>query len=349
MKSFNALYTMLLAGMIVTNYAKAQIITHPSGKIEIPNVSSSDGPTGNGSLLWFSSGSTNTVIQENWGLNLIGAPDRPIKVYNSSLLVGYPSNNEQLPINNVLVNGKIGIGTKTPNSRLSISKADEYSDATASSTTVDALMEMRVPYVSSSPNSYNGSGYRWGITFNGSNESTISTGNKTSAIYAVSEDTGSGYNRAVGLAFHTSSFDALNSERLRITADGNVGVGTVDTKGYKLAVAGNMVAEAVTVKLRGSWPDYVFTRSYNLRSLAEVKDYIDKNQHLPEMPSEAEVDKDGISLGEMNMKLLKKVEELTLYLIDAKGENDIQKKQINFLIKEVTAMKKGSQKSSTKR
>jgi hypothetical protein len=104
---------------------------------------------------------------------------------------------------------------------------------------------------------------------------------------------------------------------------GNVGIGTVDnvnwqlaTSTYKLAVNGSAVATSMTVKLNANWPDYVFKKDYQLASLEEVKTYIDQNHHLPEMPSEEQVAKDGLNLGEMNKLLVKKVEELTLYLIE---------------------------------
>ncbi|MGY0040608.1 hypothetical protein [Pedobacter sp. NJ-S-72] len=64
------------------------------------------------------------------------------------------------------------------------------------------------------------------------------------------------------------------------------------------------------------WADYVFKPAYKLLSLTEVKTYIDKNHHLPEMPSEQHVIENGIQLGEMNKLMVKKIEELTLYLID---------------------------------
>ncbi|WPU95631.1 hypothetical protein SNE25_08880 [Mucilaginibacter sabulilitoris] len=101
---------------------------------------------------------------------------------------------------------------------------------------------------------------------------------------------------------------------------GNVGVGVIDTKGYKLAVNGGVIATAVTVKLNSDWPDYVFKRDYKLPSLAAVKTYIDQHQHLPEIPSEQEIVKKGLDLGEMNKVLVKKVEELTLYLLEQKEE-----------------------------
>lgn len=103
-------------------------------------------------------------------------------------------------------------------------------------------------------------------------------------------------------------------------ANGNIAINTNDTKGYKFAVNGSAIATSVTVKLNNVWPDYVFKPSYQLPPLSEVKTYIDQHQHLPEIPSEQEIAKDGQDLGEMNKLLLKKVEELTLYLIEKDKE-----------------------------
>lgn len=110
----------------------------------------------------------------------------------------------------------------------------------------------------------------------------------------------------------------------RINGDGfvagNIGVGVTDTKGYKLAVGGSMVTESIKVKLKTAWPDYVFAPAYKLPSLQEVEDHIKQHQHLPGMPSAKEVAAEGIDLGEMNRKLLQKVEELTLYIIELRKE-----------------------------
>jgi len=86
---------------------------------------------------------------------------------------------------------------------------------------------------------------------------------------------------------------------------------------------GTVYAKQVSVQTT-VWPDFVFKNNYKLMPLSELKTYVDKNQHLPEVPSAAEVTKDGQNLGEMNKLLLKKVEELTLYLI----EKDKQMKEI---------------------
>ena len=116
----------------------------------------------------------------------------------------------------------------------------------------------------------------------------------------------------------------------------NIGIGTNDTKGYKLAVAGNIIAEEVKVALQTNWPDYVFKDDYVLPDLANLESYIKSNQHLPNIPDAEFVAKEGYNLGEMDSKLLEKIEELTLYLIE-------QNKRTELLIKEVELLKEENQ------
>jgi hypothetical protein len=125
--------------------------------------------------------------------------------------------------------------------------------------------------------------------------------------------------------------------------DGRLALNVTDiTKaaGFTLAVGGSAIAESVTVKLQSAWPDYVFKNDYQLPSLTEVKTYIDKNQHLPEIPSAAELAKNGLDLGEMNKLLLKKVEELTLYLIESQKQAQLQQQQINQLKEQMKSFTK---------
>lgn len=113
---------------------------------------------------------------------------------------------------------------------------------------------------------------------------------------------------------------------IKVLQNGKVNIGTTTlTAGahtdYKLSVDGKIVSKKVVVTL-DNWADNVFDADYELKTLAEVEAFIAKEKHLPEIPSEAEVMENGVELGEINMLLLKKVEELTLYMIEMQKEID---------------------------
>ena len=94
----------------------------------------------------------------------------------------------------------------------------------------------------------------------------------------------------------------------------------------KLSADGPLMAKEVKVTLTG-WPDYVFGDTYRLMTLEETEQYIRDNGHLPDVPSAAEVEEEGLSLGEMNKVLMQKVEELTLYIIELQKQIDQLKTQ----------------------
>jgi len=106
-----------------------------------------------------------------------------------------------------------------------------------------------------------------------------------------------------------------------------ISIGTAaDDPDYKLTVKGKIHVQEVKVDLEGAiMPDYVFEKEYELNTLEEVQEYINKEGHLPNIPSAAEVEESGINLKEMNLKLLEKIEELTLYTIEQQEE--IKKQQ----------------------
>ena len=99
---------------------------------------------------------------------------------------------------------------------------------------------------------------------------------------------------------------------------GNVGIGVSDPDS-KLVVDGKIRSEEVKVEIINA-PDFVFDSDYKLRTLEEIKEFITENKHLPEIPPAIEMEDNGIELGEMNMRLLKKIEELTLYQIELLGK-----------------------------
>ena len=130
------------------------------------------------------------------------------------------------------------------------------------------------------------------------------------------------YDRALNDAEILELFQPTNGTSLwsqntnNIFYNGRVAVNTQTVPdGYEFAVKGDAIMEEIVVQLKQDWPDYVFDSSYNLPTLEETKKFILQNKHLKGIPSAQEVSKNGISLGEMNAKLLEKIEELTLYQI----------------------------------
>lgn len=115
-----------------------------------------------------------------------------------------------------------------------------------------------------------------------------------------------------------------------LTANQKVGIGIAPPAvgDYNLYVKGGILTEVVTVKLQANWPDYVFAKDYKLSTLKEVEAFISRNKHLPDLPSSERVEKEGINLGDMNSILLKKIEELTLYIIDQQKQIDELKNSI---------------------
>jgi hypothetical protein len=105
--------------------------------------------------------------------------------------------------------------------------------------------------------------------------------------------------------------------------------------GYTMAVGGGLITEKVRVATTGTafWADFVFDKSYKLRSLSEVAEYIKLNKHLPDVPSTADVNKEGIDLAQTQAILLQKVEELTLYVIEQNKKIERLNKKVKYLSK----------------
>jgi hypothetical protein len=211
-------------------------------------------------------------------------------------------------------NGNIGIGTTSPQRKLDLSNTGQL-------TFGDDVI------TSSTNGMYWHSGDHYGI-YRTSGPWTTNTYQQlrlqfdTGIQLAPGPDVNTGYDK--------SFVEVVTGKGLMISS-GNVGIGTTDTKGYKLAVNGAAIATSMKVKLQANWPDFVFLKDYKLPTLTEVKTYIDKNKHLPDMPSADEVHANGLDLGEMNRLLLKKVEELTLYLMEEHNKNAEQENRIKAL------------------
>ena len=109
-----------------------------------------------------------------------------------------------------------------------------------------------------------------------------------------------------------------NVDRLVIDPSGNVVIGSAaGASGYRLSVNGKIACEEILIDDFNYWPDYVFEKDYNLPSIDEVEASINENKHLPGIPSAREVKENGgYEVGDIQKKLLEKVEELSLYIID---------------------------------
>ncbi|MEM9884537.1 MAG: hypothetical protein AAF849_01500 [Bacteroidota bacterium] len=145
----------------------------------------------------------------------------------------------------------------------------------------------------------------------------LSTGNTGSPAQSLNK---------VGIELDGGNIDPSDTEAFVIARNGFISTGAPEVL-LKVDGAGVETIEAKVLATVAA-PDYVFADDYNLRSLEEVEAYINENSHLPEIPSAAEFEADGIQLGKMSFDLLKKVEELTLYMIDMKKENEALKARV---------------------
>jgi len=102
--------------------------------------------------------------------------------------------------------------------------------------------------------------------------------------------------------------------RLHLTGNMMIGSGT-PAVGYLLSVNGKIVSEELKVQLNQNWPDYVFNGDYQLASIDEMKSFIERNRHLKNIPSAKQVETDGILVGDMQKRMMEKIEELSLYII----------------------------------
>jgi hypothetical protein len=198
-------------------------------------------------------------------------------------------------------NGNIGIGITNPLNKLSVQ----------TSGTNDGIKIINTSSYAAGLHlsNTNTSGHTWALFSTGTGNISEGAGNFT--IY----DYGTGFTR-----FFISG------------STGNIGIGTITPDpAYLLSVNGKIRAKEI--KVETGWSDFVFEKHYKLKTLFEVENYINENGHLPEIPTAKEVEENGIEVGQIESKLLQKIEELTLYVIE-------QNKKIETLQKEVDSLKK---------
>jgi hypothetical protein len=247
--------------------------------------------------------------------------------------------NNQTAQMTLLPNGNFGIGTTTPTRALSFpavsgKKISLYPGSTGDIGLAVAPFELRMFTDGSGTNITFGvdnftSGFTENVKFLGNGN--VHIGKNTPWLSGADD-------RKINFGDNDLVYvgEVGEDDRLELKASafnfkfGDVFIGTNNLSsgaGYKLRVGGKIFGEEVRVQLQSAWPDYVFDKKYKKLSLEELEKYVNENKHLPNIPSAAEVEKDGQHLGEIQRKMLEKIEELSLYVIELKKEIDILKNQ----------------------
>lgn len=250
-------------------------------------------------------------------------------------------------------NGQIGIGTSTPTSILSINSANPILQLKNSG--VDkGFIQLVNDDIKIGTNSANANGKfivrtdatdrAWfhndgkvSLGTVSTNGAQLSIGNDfaTAGINFFNDNTNTfNISSWAGNAWVETFTDQLilrsgSGASLYLKNNGQATIGLVSPAvNYRLTVLGKIMCADVTTSPVYNWPDYVFADTYKLKPLSEVKKFIEENKHLYGIPSAAQIEKEGIQLGDMSKRLMEKVEELTLYIIQLQEQVDELKKQI---------------------
>ncbi|WP_051416704.1 hypothetical protein [Asinibacterium sp. OR53] len=252
---------------------------------------------------WYHAGTgLGTEIGVSSGSGYVITFDRTGQAYASTSI---QSNNALFTVSNnnsfLFTGGNVGVGTLAPVSRLSVDGGD-------------LQVESGQGRFKGWYHVGTGLGTEIGVS---SGSGYVITFDRTSQTYA---STSIQSNNALFTVSSNNSF---------FFSGGNVGIGTTAPT-EMLSVKGNVKAQKMIVTQTG-WSDYVFDPSYQLKPLSQVEVFIKENKRLPEVPSAKEVEEKGISVGDNQALLLKKIEELTLYMIEMKKESKKQQEEIEML------------------
>ena len=256
----------------------------------------------------------------------VSSSTQNLDVINGALggVIGTSSNNAMHMMSNNSIGvslstaGLVGIGTITPtNAGLTVNKIVGNTNAIFGGNSTGVSIQ----------SSYPGVGFN--TYYNGG---SIMIGNGGAGYIGADPTTGRIIIANTNTTSTAGAYNAL-ADKMWIATDGTVSLGSSNLNaennslgsGYKLKVFGKIISEEVRVQLKAAWPDYVFEKNYQKLSIDELEKYVTANKHLPNIPSAAEVEKDGQHLGEIQRKMLEKIEELSLYVIELKKEINVLK------------------------
>jgi hypothetical protein len=280
-----------------TDYGRTNLVL--TGKIQSLNDAWAFGSDARNSIV-FAANSTNTA-------GSIGTEQFSIQHEMVSNSLGFLSATRgQVPMFVMKQDGKVGIGTVSPSSQLDVANNIRAANPVFPGISLQ-LDASEIPVINYSR--FTGSGQNQHNAFVGQFFNTER----------------SEYSLGLGTGSSTTGDQLANNRVITIPLNGNVGIGT-DNPDAKLAVKGDIHTREVRVDMTGAvGPDYVFEKNYDLLPLVQLESYINQNKHLPEVPSAKEMEENGLNLKEMNLILLRKIEELTLHVIDqSKLINELQ-------------------------
>ncbi|MFL9483223.1 hypothetical protein ACI6Q2_10645 [Chitinophagaceae bacterium LWZ2-11] len=290
-------------------------------------------------IIWLRGGSTTYFYNANANVNPAvydgvqnalpyheeNGPDHTFKTSKESYVnsQGLSLSNDLFVSGSAKLAGNVGIGTATPQTKLhvvgtgsSLNTSNTFNgdlliQATMSSTTSGAQLEFANPANSDNSNP-------WG----------------QGRIITVANNVGGEANAIGKMILGTRRFFSKNNlsaawyygDDITIDGTGNVGIG-ITSPTEKLSVNGTILSKKIKVTQQ-NWPDYVFDSSYTLAPLSQVEQFIKNNKHLPDVPSAKEVADKGLDVGDNQAVLLKKIEELTLYMIEQSKKTDEMKKEV---------------------
>ena len=284
------------------------------------------------------------IIANRNGATINGIPDHGLGLYTSwnDLIISTGPNDVNVSEKmRVTTSGNVGIGTTTPQAKLDVIGSNNT--AVMKATLMPMQNESGLTGIIVNDASNNGNLTALNIQRNGTPKFWVSGQGNVFATGDIEIGRGDGHDTKLRFHNYNSSWYSVGIDmsdgRFKINAganlgdathlamdwNGNVGIGTASPQS-KLAVNGTITAKEIIVSSTG-WSDFVFDENYKLKSLNEVEEFIKANKHLPEIPNAKMVEENGVAVGEMQSKLLQKIEELTLYVIELKKE--IQQLQEN--------------------
>ena len=276
--------------------------TNPDKPLVVNGVTKFINPSNSSNFLYFDYASSGNKVR-SYGTNLF------LESRNSTEDIEFRTDNSATTLMIVKGTGNVGIGTTTPDYKLDINGSLRIGNNDSSGLGISRFTSALTDVPGSTS----------GILINGPIHSHI--------VFDIQgNDQNDGFYIRVPDVLQVNP--TVNTTAFVVKANGNVGIGIDPSE--KLTVDGKIRSEEVRVEVING-PDYVFESDYELQTLQETKKYIYEHKHLPEIPSAMEMETNGVDIGDLNMRLLKKIEELTLYQIELLEEMIQMKKRVEQL------------------